>query len=185
MQAQLSTSRSTNDHCLQAVLVSRQLLFQNRPTVKTRASEARYLGSNPSSGTKQDPSGSSLLDNLTGLRTNPAGALATEKWNLVYPATALAMARHKLGEGTLPANDSRRRRTNKAKLGGTPPFLPLKSAGRTLACHARSRWVQFPSGALTISGYSSGSRERTVNPLGLFPVVGSNPTPGANFTNLI
>lgn len=128
-----------------------QNLIWDRTAASTMASEAIYAGSSPAPGTINLLSLVGLIFyNLTGLRTNPAGALATEKWNLVYPATALAMARQKLGEGTLPANDSRRRRTNKAKLGGTPPFLPCKSAGRTLACHARSRWVQFPSEALLL-----------------------------------
>jgi hypothetical protein len=132
-------------------------LIRDRTAASTMASEAIYVGSSPTPGTINLLSLVGLIFyNLTDLRTNPAGALATEKWNLVYPATALAMARQKLGEGTLPANDSKRRRTNKAKLGGTSPFLPLKSAGRTLACHARSRWVQFPSGArISNSFYSS------------------------------
>lgn len=104
-------------------------MIWDRTAASTLASEAIYVGSSPTPGTINLLSLVGLIFyNLTGLRTNPAGALATEKWNLVYPATALAMARQKLGEGTLPANDSRRRRTNKAKLGGTPPFLPRDAA---------------------------------------------------------
>lgn len=104
-------------------------MIRDRTAASTMASEAIYVGSSPTPGTINLLSLVGLIFyNLTGLRTNPAGALATEKWNLVYPATALAMARQKLGESTLPANDSRRRRTNKAKLGGTPPFLPRDAA---------------------------------------------------------